>query len=87
MPTPSVQSRQAKVKCMNGLGQAFYHRRNALRLTQLEACALARISYDTWNRVETNQRNPTLETLQMMATALGCTIRIALVNEQGEEIE
>ena len=69
------------------IGQALYHRRMSLGLKQQDACVIANVSYDAWNRAETmRRRKPNLDTLELMAHALGC--RICLVDERtGEEIE
>lgn len=55
-------------------GNLIRARREAAGLTQAEVAERAGLHVITMSRLENDQANPTLQTLQRLATALGCTV-------------
>lgn len=50
-------------------------RRMKLKLTQSEAATLAGMHQSNWSRIENGERtNPSLDTVQRIAAALGCKV-------------
>lgn len=65
----------AKKKEPSQFGRRLKELRTARNLTQLELTAATGIPQSVITRMERSTKvNPTLETLQKIATALGCTI-------------
>ena len=77
MPDPS--------KLLAGLGQAIREQRTARSLSQEELSLLTGVHRNYIGGVERGERNPTLQTISILATALG--IRTSELIARAEELE
>ncbi|MGH4029672.1 helix-turn-helix domain-containing protein [Actinomycetota bacterium Odt1-20B] len=67
---------------MTGIGALVRARRRAASLSQAELAARSGTGQAAISRIESGRDTPTLQVLDRIATALGCTLTVSLDPEQ-----
>jgi transcriptional regulator with XRE-family HTH domain len=66
-----------------GIGKALKERRKDLKITQPELAVLAEVSVNTLYKIEREQSNPTLESLEKIADVLGLELCLKVKDMPG----
>lgn len=67
------------------LGEAFFLLRKRSGMTLKDVEEITGVSASTLSRIERNQTDPTLETLNNLAALYGCHLKIDLKAKEGSE--
>lgn len=79
---PEVEATFFESQQRHWIGRLLYERRREQRLTQAKLAALSGIDQGDISKIENSEANPTLETLEVLSAALGCTLALQPVPDE-----